>query len=148
MNYLLDICVLSEAKRKQGHAGLKAWLRSIPAAHLFISVITLGELQQGISRLVNDPSRQQALQQWLDDRLRTWFETRILALDEEAALAWGQLSGEAMARGNTAPVVVDACLAATAIRHNLVLATRNIEDFKQFPVRLFNPWTIQVSSKP
>ena len=147
MNYLLDTCVLSEAKRKQGHAGLKKWLRSIPAAHLFISVITLGELQQGISRLVNDPTRQQTLQHWLDDWLRTWFETRILALDEEVALTWGQLSGEAMARGNTAPIV-DAFLAATAIRHNLVLATRNIDDFQQFPVRLFNPWTIQVSSKP
>jgi predicted nucleic acid-binding protein len=140
VNYLLDTCVLSEARRKQGHAGLKAWLRSVPEQHLFISVITLGEIQQGISKLISDHSRQHILQQWLDSRLRSRFETRTLALDEETALTWGQLSGEAMAKGETVPVV-DAFLAATAIRHNLVMAIRNIDDFKRFPIRLFNPWT-------
>lgn len=142
MNYLLDTCVLSEARRKQGHAGLKAWLRSVPEQHLFISVITLGEIQQGISKLISDPSRQQILQQWLDSRLRSRFESRTLALDGETALIWGQLRGEAMAKGQTVPVV-DAFLAATAIRHSLMMATRNIDDYKQFPVRLFNPWTFQ-----
>jgi predicted nucleic acid-binding protein len=86
VNYLLDTCVLSEVRRKQGHAGLKAWLRSVPEQHLYISVITLGEIQQGISKLISDPSRQQILQQWLDGRLRSRFETRTLALDEETAL--------------------------------------------------------------
>lgn len=142
MNYLLDTCVLSEARRKQGHAGLKAWLRSVPEQHLFISVITLGEIQQGISKLISDPSRQQILQQWLDSRLRSRFESRTLALDGETALIWGQLRGEAMAKGQTVPVV-DAFLAATAIRHSLMMATRNIDDYKQFPVRLFNPWAFQ-----
>lgn len=62
--------------------------------------------------------------------------------DEETALIWGQLRGDAMAKGKTVPVV-DAFLAATAIRHNLMMATQNIDDFKRFPVRLFNPWTFQ-----
>lgn len=140
MNYLLDTCVLSEARRKQGHPKLKAWLRSVPEQHLFISVITLGEIQQGISKLTSDHSRQQFLQQWLDSRLRRRFEPRTLTLDEETALTWGQLRGVAMAKGETVPVV-DAFLAATAIRHSLVMATRNIDDFTRFPVRLFNPWT-------
>lgn len=142
MNYLLDTCVLSEARRKQGHAGLKAWLRSVPEQHLYISIITLGEIQQGISRLISDPSHQQILQQWLDSRLQSRFESRTVALDEETALIWGQLRGDAMAKGKTVPVV-DAFLAATAIRHNLMMATQNINDFKRFPVRLFNPWTFQ-----
>ena len=125
MKYLLDTCVLSEARRKQGHPGLKSWLRSIPETDLFISSLTLGEIQQGIARLTHDPARQQTLQRWLDLRLRPRFQSRVLVIDTETALTWGQLSGQGMAAGDKPPLV-DALLAATAMQHNLVLATHNI----------------------
>ena len=141
MTYLLDTCVLSEARRRQGHSGLKDWLRGIPETDLFISSLTLGEIQQGIARLTHDLARQQALQQWLETRLRPRFQGRVLAIDAETALNWGQLSGRGMAAGDKPPVV-DALLAATAMQHNLVLVTHNIRDFVKFPIQVFDPWAV------
>jgi predicted nucleic acid-binding protein len=77
--------------------------------------------------------------QWLYDTLATRFAGRILAIDLETALLWGQLSGEAERRGQPLPAI-DTLLAATAIRHELTLVTRNERDFRRMPVTLYNPW--------
>lgn len=138
MNYLLDTCVLSELRRKSPDAGVLVWLDRISESSLNIPVMVLGEIQQGVSRL-DDTDRQNMLQAWLDRDLANRFRGRILDVDMETALEWGVLMGEGRKRGLTRPVV-DCLIAATAIRHNLTLVTRNVRDFKVFPLRLVNPW--------
>jgi len=138
VNYLLDTCVLSEARKPDAAQELLTWLDQMSESRLFLSAIVIGEIQQGIAGLVEGHKRR-SLQAWLDEGLRTRFEGRILAIDSEIALEWGELMGNARKIGKPAPVV-DAMIAATAIRHNLTLVTRNTKDFEVFPVRLLNPW--------
>ncbi|MEQ1622297.1 MAG: type II toxin-antitoxin system VapC family toxin [Methylococcales bacterium] len=138
MNYLLDTCVLSEARKPDAAEELITWLEQMSESRLFLSAIVIGEIQQGIASLA-EGHKQRSLQAWLDEGLRARFEGRILAIDSEIALEWGELMGNARKIGKPAPVV-DALIAATAIRHNLTLVTRNTKDFEVFPVRLLNPW--------
>lgn len=138
MSYLLHTCVLSEATRREPNINVMAWLERADESRLYLSVLMLGEVQQGTSR--QQPSRKQReLQSWLEQDLLQRFRDRLLDVDVEVALEWGRLQGEARAKGNLAPVV-DSLLAATAIRHNLTLVTRNVVDFERFGVKLLNPF--------
>ncbi len=112
-----------------------AWFANRPAATLFLSVLTLGEIQKGIAT-VADASRRQALLDWLEIDLRTFFSGRILPVDIAVAIRWGHLQGKA---GRPLPAI-DSILAATACEHDLILVTRNIKDFADLPVQVFNPW--------
>jgi predicted nucleic acid-binding protein len=138
LNYLLDTCVLSEARRKAPNVGLLNWLDTVPESRTFLSVLVVGEVRKGIAKLGPDP-RAHALLQWLEEELTPRFADRLLSVDTEIALIWGRLSGESEAGGNPRPVV-DSILAATALRHNLTLVTRNVMDFAAYPVQLFDPW--------
>lgn len=138
MNYLLDTCVLSEIRRRQPDPGLLSWLGGVAESSLHISVIVLGEIQKGISRL-DDQRRQKILQIWLDQDLAQRFAGRVLGIDAETALEWGVLQGEGRKRGMPLPVI-DSLIAATAIKNNLTLVSRNVADFEKFPLRLINPW--------
>lgn len=141
MNFLLDTCVLSEARRPRPNRGVASWLERTPESRLLISVMVLGEIRKGIAKLGND-ERAQALREWLEEDLGRRFGERVLGVDDETALIWGRLSGEGEAKGNPLPVI-DSLLAATAIRHNLKLVTRNVADFERFPIELLNPWTAE-----
>ena len=140
MNYLLDTNVLSEARRKNPDASVTAWLNSTPETSLFLSVLVLGEVRKGIAKL-RDEVQRQVLQRWLDTDLIHRFGERLLLIDADTALLWGRLSGEGEARGEPLPVV-DTLLAATALRHNFTLVTRNVQDFSRYPVQVLNPWTL------
>jgi predicted nucleic acid-binding protein len=139
MNYLLDTCVLSELRRKTPNPGLLAWLGRIAETSLSIPATVLGEIQQGITQL-RDDNRRDILQAWLDQDLVTRFSGRILNADLETMLEWGVLIGEGRKNGTPRPVV-DCLIAATTIRHNLTLVTRNTNDFTVYPLRLVNPWS-------
>lgn len=139
MNYLLDTCVLSELRRKVPNAGLLTWLGRVAESSLYLPVTVLGEIQQGISQL-DDAERQRTLQVWLDQDLVNRFRGRILDIDLETILEWGILRGEGRKQGHARPVV-DCMIAATAIRHNLTLVSRNVDDFEAFPLRMLNPWS-------
>lgn len=138
MNYLLDTCLLSELRKPAPDAGVVAWVSDIDEARLFISVLSLGEIQKGIAKL-DKGRRKNALQHWLERDLIARFEGRVLPLDLEMALEWGLLSAAAEEHGRPAPVV-DALLAVTAIAHNLTLVTRNDKDFSGLSVKVLNPW--------
>lgn len=138
MNYLIDTCVLSELKKRNSDEHVIAWIGGIEESRLYLSVIIFGEIQKGISKLEDSPKKQ-ALQIWLEQDLMERFEQRILDVDIEAAIKWGNLHGAAELRGSPAPVV-DCLIAATAMVHNLIVATRNVSDFRRFPVTVFNPW--------
>lgn len=139
MSYLLDTCVLSELRRTTPDIGLVEWLERVSESTLYIPVTVLGEIQQGISQLAQGKKRN-GLQLWLDQELVTRFSGRILHIDLETMREWGTLRGEGQKQGKPRPVV-DCLIAATAIRHNLTLVTRNTSDFESLPLRLLNPWT-------
>ena len=135
MSYLLDTNVLSELRRKSPDPGVVSWFSQRPPATLHLSVLTLGEIRKGIES-VGDEVRRQALLDWLETDLPTFFTGRILTVDGAVADRWGRLIAAA---GRPLPAI-DSLLAATAIEHDLVLVTRNAKDFARLPVQLFNPW--------
>ena len=133
MSYLLDTCVLFEARRRSAPA--VAWLQAADPVTLFLSVITVGEIAKGIAvRERTDPVAAVALGRWLDG-IRTIYTDRVLPIDDAVATAWGHL----MARRSLP--VPDGLIAATARVHNLTLVTRNVADFADTGVDVVNPWT-------
>lgn len=138
MKYLLDTCAISEYVKPDPNANLHAWLQGTDDALMGISVISLGEIQSGISRLP-DGKRKHRLRHWLENELVPRFEARILSVDLADTLRWGVLTGEAKSRGETLPSV-DALLAATALNRQLTLVTRNTKDFQRCGISLINPW--------
>lgn len=134
--YLLDTNVISELRR--GGAAdprLLSFLTAAGTSHVFLSVLTLGELREGAAR-------QRRRNPVFADRLTAWVETteqefadRTLGIDLETARLWGELSAT-----RTRPII-DTLLAATAIVHNLVFVTRNTHDVDDTGAIILNPWT-------
>lgn len=138
MKYLLDTCLISEVVKKQPHSGVLRWLDRQDEQNLFLSVLTIGELNKGISRLAAG-SRRDDLQAWVENDLAQRFLGRVLPFDLAAAIAWGRLLGEAEQRGESLPVM-DALIAATAMVHGFTVVTRNLRDMERCRVRVLNPW--------
>lgn len=138
MNYLLDTNVVSEAKRPKPDEQVLRWLGDQPLTATYLSVITLGELEEGIAAL-GETRRAGALRAWLEG-LNESFAGRTLEVDRAVATTWGRIQAEAKRQGRTPPAI-DALIAATAITHGLTLVTRNIEDVAALPVKTLNPWT-------
>lgn len=134
MSWLVDTNVLSELSRRTPDPRVAAWL----ARHedtLWISVLTLGELEKGLAR-VEEPSRRNRLQRWIRREVPDWFAGRILPVDREISVHWGRMLG----RLRDPMPAIDSLLAATALVHGLEIATRNVDDFKASGVSVFNPW--------
>ncbi len=138
MKYLLDTCVISELVRKKPHPRVVGWLSDQDERSLFLSVLTLGELEKGIFKLPDGPLRRR-LRDWIDLDLRKRFRDRILPVDGDVADRWGNLSGEAEQKGQKVPVI-DGLLAATALTHGLTLVTRDIKHLVATTAVIFNPW--------
>jgi predicted nucleic acid-binding protein len=116
------------------------WLDAQDELTLFLSVITLGELQKGVSKLPAS-RRRGRLQQWVKQELTRRFTGRILAVELEVAMRWGAITATAEQQGQPVPVL-DGLLAATALVAGLTLVTRNIPHMQATGVHLFDPWAI------
>ena len=138
--YLLDTNIISEAKRPQPNENVLNWLGKQPLGSTYISVLSLGELEEGIT-LLGDTERARDLWTWLGN-LRSAYAGRILSVDQAVVSTWGQIRAHAKRQSKTAPVV-DALLAATAITHELTLVTRNVKDVAALPVTILNPFEVQ-----
>ena len=138
MKYLLDTCLISELVKKEPNPAVVSWLDEQDEQKLFLSVLNLGELQKGISKLP-DGTRKSELQAWVALDLVERFTGRILEIDLETALCWGKLQGEAEQAGEKLPVM-DSLIAATAVAHGLIVVTRNVRDIERCKVRVCNPW--------
>ncbi len=139
MNFLLDTCLLSELYKADPDPGVADWITGLEEQRLYVSVLSLGEIQKGIAKL-NDGKRKRDIQTWLDQDLYRRFQGHILTLDQELALEWGILTGVSERRGRPLPVI-DSLLAATAVAKNLTIVTRNVSDFEKLPVTTLNPWS-------
>lgn len=137
MRLLLDTCVLSEIRHPRAEPRVRAAVEEHPDGELFVSVLTLGELAKGVALL--EPGRRKGeLEAWLSG-LHAHYSDRILPIDSETALVWGEITAAARANGRTIPAI-DGLIAATALRHGLALMTRNVDDFAPTGVRIINPW--------
>jgi predicted nucleic acid-binding protein len=140
VNYLLDTCVISEPTKRAPNPIVLNWLDEQDEESLFLCVLTLGELENGVARL--PASRKRArIRQWIDSDLRSRFEGRILDIDAAVALRWGQLTAAHAATGRSLPVI-DGLLVATALVHDLTIVTRNTADLGVGGVQLFDPWAL------
>lgn len=138
MTFLLDTCVISELVKPQPNENVVRWIDTVDERKLFLSVLTLGELEKGITKL-QVSKRKILLQNWLESELTERFRGRILPVDAAVAVAWGKIQGEAERSGSKLPVI-DSLLSATAGVHGCTLATRNVADFERCGAAVLNPW--------
>jgi predicted nucleic acid-binding protein len=138
MNYLLDTCVLSEFTRRQPEKRVADWLDSIDEEKLFISVITVGEVQRGIERLP-DSRRKTELLVWMNNGFLTRFAGRMIPIDAATMFLWGSLVAHREATGQPMGVM-DSLILASALHNNLIIATRNVADFLPSGAQVINPW--------
>ncbi len=134
MTFLLDTNVLFEARRRDPDEGVRRWFASTPGRDLFLSVLVVGEIRQGVERLRRrDPAQAEGLDRWLT-RLRRDYGDRVLPVTAAVAEVWGRLNVP-----DPLPAV-DGLLAATAEVHGLTLVTRNTADVARTGVPVLNPF--------
>lgn len=139
MNWLLDTNVVSEQQQKRPERRVLEWLDTRAETEVFISAITIAELQRGVVLMPDSPKRR-FLFSWLHHDVPKRFAGRILPVDDRVAFVWGNLVSAQELKGRSLPVL-DSLIAATAMAHHLTLATRNIADLNGLGLDLFNPWT-------
>ena len=134
MTYLLDTNVVSDLRRAvPRQARLRAWFDAQAPDALGLSVVTIGEIRQGIEHVRRrDPAQAHVLSRWLDD-LGRFYADRLLPVDQEVANEWGRL------RALRSVPVIDALIAATARVHGLMLVTRNAKDVAGLGVDTLDP---------
>ena len=132
--YLLDTNIVSELRRTKPHAGVVRWIQSISDSDLYISAVTLAEIQAGIELTrEQDPLKAKEIESWLD-QLADSFS--VLPMDGAAFRKWSRLMHR-----TSDTLYEDAMIAATAQVHGLKIATRNVADFQALGFEVFNPFT-------
>lgn len=134
MTYLVDANLLSEGTKPQPHAKVVQWLRKHEPA-IVVDPIILGEIRFGIY-LLAPGSRRQRLERWFAEGIKT---IRCLPWDAVTGLRWARLLADLRAAGRAMPVK-DSMIAATALVHQLTVATRNTRDFANAGVKAINPF--------
>lgn len=134
--FILDTNVLSELRRRERtHPGVAAWADSVDQRELYLSVITVLEVEMGILALARrDQAQSAVLRGWVEDRVMPAFAGRILPIDVAVAQRCAQLHIPDPRAER------DALIAATALTRRMAVVTRNVADFKLLGVALINPW--------
>lgn len=131
--YLLDTNVVSELRKPKPHGAVVAWLQSLDDAQLFLSAVTLGEIQAGIELMrEQDAAKATEIETWLELVANAY---NVLPMDGTAFRHWARLMHR-----QSDTLYEDAMIAATARAHGLKVATRNVADFKALGVQAFNPF--------
>jgi len=140
--FLIDTVTLSELRRRERDPMVVAWFERQRTTDLFLSVISIGEIERGIARQhASDPAFAGALATWLD-RVLTLYGERIVPFELRSARRWGALSAII---GNDS---ADLMIAATALEHGLTVVTRNVSDFERTGVAMLDPFGRRAGRKP
>ncbi len=137
-DWLLDTNVLSELRRPKPAPKVVAFIAAQPLERLYISSVTLAEIQFGIE-CVTDAGRRAELNDWLTHKVRPMFERRVLPISEDIMFKWRLLVEEGRKIRHTFSQP-DLIIAATALHHGMTLVSRNTSDFEKARVPIFNPW--------
>lgn len=136
--YLLDTNVVSELRKPKPHGGVLAWLQSLDDSQLYVSAVTLGEIQAGIEMTrEQDPDKARHIEGWLNQLADSYH---ILPMNADAFRAWARLMHR---KSDT--LYEDAMIAATALSHGLTVATRNVTDFQSLGMHVINPFETRAS---
>ena len=131
--YLLDTNIISELRKSKPHGGAMAWISAKDASSLYLSAMTIAELQRGVEMTrEQDDEKAGQIEAWLEQLMLTG---QVLAMDAAVCRAWAKLMHR---RSDT--LVEDAFIAATASVHRMVVATRNVRDFRALGVNTLNPF--------
>ncbi len=133
IRYLLDTNIVSEFRKPKPHGAVVAWLKNLREEQIYISVVTLGELQRGIERTrKQDAAKAREIETWLDQ-----FQAshNLLSMDAVCCRKWARLM-----EGRSQSLLEDAMIAATARVHGLKIATRNTSDFALLGVDIVDPF--------
>lgn len=131
--YLLDTNVVSELRRAKPHGAVVSWLSDMRDDQLFLSAVTLGELQAGVEiTRERDLAKAQEIEAWIDQVAALW---NVLPMDAAAFRIWARLIHR-----NADRLVEDAMIAATAFVHGLIVVTRNVRDFEPLGAKTLNPF--------
>ena len=130
--------MISEMVKPRPNKKVIDWVSSQNEDQLFLSVITLGEIQKSISKL-SESKKKQTLKMWLQTDLLKRFSGRIVPIDAQVALTWGVIQASAEQEGIIIPSI-DGLIAATGITGNMTVVTRTVSDMRPSGAMLFNPW--------
>jgi len=133
IRYLLDTNVVSELRKRRPHGAIAAWIDTLRPEQIFLSALTIGELQAGAELTrKNDAAKAAEIENWLT---LTEGAFSVIPMDSACFREWARLKS-----GKPSDLIEDAMIAATARVHGLEIATRNERDFRQFQVPVFNPF--------
>jgi predicted nucleic acid-binding protein len=138
VKWLLDTNVVSESVRKSPNNKVLKWIAAKPSMDLAISIVTLAELRVG-ALSAHEGARRAGIIEWIDTEIVDFFGDRTLPLTAEILIDWLNLSRKLRAKGKTREPA-DLLIAATARSHNLVLVSRNVRDFADTEVVVYDPW--------
>ncbi len=131
--YLLDTNVVSELRKPKPHGAVLAWLKQLQESQIYLSAVTIGELQAGVEQTRRqDPNKAAQIQSWID-RLEECYQ--VLSMDSLCFREWARLMN-----GQPDDLLEDVMIAATARIHELIVATRNERDFASLGIKIFNPF--------
>ena len=131
--YLLDTNIVSESRKPKPHGGVTAWLAAQEAATLYISAMTIAEIQRGIEMTrTQDAGKAAEIEAWIEQIM---VSGQVLPMDAAVCREWARLM-----HGRSDTLAEHAFIAATALVHRLTVATRNVRDFKSLGVNTINPF--------
>ena len=141
MKYLLDTNIISEFVSKKPSQKVLDYINSLDENDIYLSVITIGEIRFGIEKLdkENQKKKIKMLSDWLENDLIQRFNGRILDVDLEIMLKWGEVNAQLQKIGKPMPIM-DSLIASSCLAKELILITRNEKDFYSFDIEMINPF--------
>ena len=136
--WLLDTNILSELRRPKPNRKVLTFVAAQPLDLLYVSAVTLAEIRFGIER-VGDANRRAELNDWLAQKVRPMFESRVLAITEDIMVKWRLLVEDGRKAGHTFSQP-DLIIAATALHHGLTVVSRDVADYQKARAPVLNPW--------
>lgn len=136
--YLLDTCILSEMNKKEPNQGLIDWFKVNRLQDMYISILTVGELQKGINKLEHSIKKNR-LQDWLDNYILPQFTNKIIDIDVNVITQWSKLVADKESVGESMPAI-DSLIVASAIEYGLSIITRNTKDMQNAVIPIINPY--------